>query len=152
MGTQVDTQNGNNFEYTKAVKKYLEILLKKQFSIIKRFDCFFKHTNDYKLLRQLVITLHDFTNSVIRRRREELMQNAELLQRNENTDSGAKRKEVFLNLLLQVKDEGVSLSDEDIREEVDTFMFEVTGCLRNSCSFLAVCFAVGRATTRFHRL
>lgn len=124
MGTEVNTQRGNNFEYITAVKQYLTVLFRKQFSILKRFDVFFQHTEDYKLLQQLLVTLHGFTNSVITRRRKELAQSADV-PKNEEEVSGSKKKEVFLNLLLQIRDEGVPLSDEDIREEVDTLMFEV---------------------------
>lgn len=125
MGTQVNTQLGNNFEYINAVKEYLQIIIRKQFSMIKRFDIFFKQTSDYKLLHKLVVILHSFTNSVIQKRREELLKNTKV-QMNGDEDNSYKKKEVFLNLLLQIRDEeGVPLSNEDIREEVDTFMFEV---------------------------
>lgn len=122
MGTQVNTQMGNNFEYINAVKQYLQLVLKKQFSMIKRFDIFYKQTVDYKLLHKLADTLHSFTNSVIRKRRKELLKSTQI---EKNGDDGSKKKEVFLNLLLQVNNEGTPLTDEDIREEVDTFMFEV---------------------------
>lgn len=125
MGTQVNTQIGNNFEYITAVKQYLQIIIRKQFSVLKRFDFLFKQTYDYKLLHKLVVILHSFTNSVIQKRKEELLKNTKV-QMNGDEDNSYKKKEVFLNLLLQIRDEeGVPLSDEDIREEVDTFMFEV---------------------------
>lgn len=117
MGTQVNTQNSNDFKYIKAVKEYQKIIMKKMFSFIGHMNFIYKYTPSYKRLRQLLVSLHGFTNSVIRKRREKLNQVAK------SEDGCFKKKDAFLDLLLQIKDE--PLSDEDIREEVDTFMFEV---------------------------
>jgi len=72
-------------------------------------------------------TLHGFTNSVIIGRRNELLSIAKHNRsaQNDELETGIKKKTAFLDVLLQATIDGKPLSDKDIREEVDTFMYEV---------------------------
>lgn len=84
----------------------------------------FKFTKTYKRQQQLIAALHEFTESVIKARRLQL-KNIKPDSKNENSDIGQKKKKGLLDLLLETTVDGSYLSDNDIREEIDTFMFEV---------------------------
>lgn len=115
MGVNIHSQKNKNFEYVDAVKGMCRISVIRSFSIWKKNDFLFKFSQDYRRQCRYLKILHSFTNSVIEERSRKL--NDEL------TDQ--KQKTTLLDLLLKSTINEKPLTQEEIREEVDTFMFAV---------------------------
>ncbi len=93
---------------------------------MQRYDVLYKFTSTYKKQKKLLEILHGFTDKVIIERREKLLKNKifeDGLKQNDD-EFGPKKKIAFLDVLLQATINGQPLTNVDIREEVDTFMFE----------------------------
>ena len=103
-----------------------EIIGIRTFNLFLRNEFIFNLTSLGRRQKAVIKILHDFTDSVILARREELKkaQNITSKQDDENNDIGAKKKMALLDVLLQATINGQPLTNLDIREEVDTFMFE----------------------------
>lgn len=123
MGTSVNALGDSESEYVKSVKTQCRIVMERAFSAIKSFDVLFKLTGDYRTQKRCIKVLHDYTNFVIKKRRQEFLDMPETAGQKDMF--GVKKRTTFLDLLLQSQIDGEGLSDETIREEVDTFMFEV---------------------------
>lgn len=96
------------------------------FDSSKRFNVFYQFTEMCREEAKVLKILHDFTDSVILSRRDELASLPRNIRTTSNDDElGIKKKSAFLDMLLQATIDGEPLSNEDIREEVDTFMFAV---------------------------
>ncbi|XP_053951786.1 cytochrome P450 4d1 isoform X2 [Anastrepha ludens] len=129
MGVSVHAQTHTDSEYVQAVKTISTVTHKRMFDIIYRFDFTYQFTALAREEKRALAVLHGFTERIIMQRREELLraQNdvgvADVGADNDN-DVGVKGKQAFLDILLHSLIDGKPLSNLDIREEVDTFMFE----------------------------
>lgn len=59
-------------------------------------------------------------------RRQELLANGPITVDEDPEEIGIRSKQAFLDILLRTSIDGKPLSDLDIRQEMDTFMFEVS--------------------------
>ncbi|XP_055549740.1 cytochrome P450 4d1-like isoform X1 [Wyeomyia smithii] len=135
MGTKVNAQVNSDSVYVKAVKDMSTIAMQRTYNIWSRYSFTFQFTKYAKMQEEALKVLHGYTDSVIRTRRAEL---GSVNQRNNNEDDiGIRKKTAFLDMLLQtVTADGQPLSDLEIREEVDTFMFEGHDTTTSAISFV----------------
>ncbi|XP_013100693.2 probable cytochrome P450 4s3 [Stomoxys calcitrans] len=127
MGIKKNAQMQSESEYVKAVQAICSILQKKAFSFWQRNNVFFKYTEAGRQRDACLEILHGETNRVIKLRRK-LLQDSKIKSMDDAEKSydsiGSKKRLAFLDMLLISQMEGVPLTDREIREEVDTFMFE----------------------------
>lgn len=96
------------------------------FDFLLRYPLFYNLSKLQKHEAAALEVLHGFTDNVIRKRRQEL---SDVKMDNDETsnddDDGVRKKHAFLDVLLRSTIDGKALNDLQIREEVDTFLFEV---------------------------
>ncbi|XP_063696604.1 cytochrome P450 4d1-like isoform X2 [Culicoides brevitarsis] len=139
MGVKIRAQDNPDQPYIKAVQEMSEIIFDRIFSILHQFPTLYALTPKARRGRQLIKILHGFTNKVITDRRQQLKENGILLNNNsEDIDEiyGKKAKLSFLDMLLNATIDGKPLTNDDIREEVDTFMFEGHDTTTSAMTFI----------------
>lgn len=125
------------------------VVLNRQSKMWLQSDYLFKLSSEYQRHQRCIEVLHGVSNGVIKERKEEI-QRKKMSEANNNsidvinnnvpeTEIGLKKRLAFLDLLIEASKDGTVLSNEDIREEVDTFMFEghdTTSAAISWCLFL----------------
>uniref|UniRef100_A0A2M4A9G3 Putative cytochrome n=1 Tax=Anopheles triannulatus TaxID=58253 RepID=A0A2M4A9G3_9DIPT len=138
MGTKVDAQLHSTSSYVLAVKEITNLIQLRFYDFLIRYNFFFRLSSNNRKQKKVLKTLHNYTDSVIRDRRKQLANVSITGESQEPTDNelGIKRKMAFLDMLLQSSIDGRPLTDLEIREEVDTFMFEGHDTTTSAISFL----------------
>ncbi|XP_058124025.1 probable cytochrome P450 4d14 [Anopheles ziemanni] len=138
MGVQINAQEDPNNEYAQGVKQMSEFIFRRVFSVFRQFPSLFFLYPFAREQGRVIKKLHNFTNTVIEKRRQQLQAEQAVGQVEFNADEEdlySKRRDTFLDQLLKVKVDGKPLSTADIREEVDTFMFEGHDTTTSGISF-----------------
>eukprot|EP00090_Calanus_glacialis_P018963 TRINITY_DN29285_c0_g1_i1.p1 TRINITY_DN29285_c0_g1~~TRINITY_DN29285_c0_g1_i1.p1 ORF type:complete len:506 (-),score=75.50 TRINITY_DN29285_c0_g1_i1:15-1532(-) len=125
MGCSLGAQKDTESEYVRAVTESTDIIYQRVMSPWLWNDYLFWSSPPGFRLRRCLNVLHGFTNKVINEKTE-----------NSDNDSFRENKKMaFLDLLIAASKGNKSLSTDDIREEVDTFMFEGHDTVATNMSF-----------------
>jgi len=133
MGRSINAQQCSDTDYVRAVYEASDLVWARQRSPWLWDDWVFALSPTGARMRSVLKTLHGFTEKVIAERKQELEEERGHQQVEEVM--GKKRKLAFLDLLVEASKGGTILSDCDIREEVDTFMFEGHDTTATNMSF-----------------
>uniref|UniRef100_A0A1B6JPD5 Cytochrome P450 n=2 Tax=Homalodisca liturata TaxID=320908 RepID=A0A1B6JPD5_9HEMI len=125
MGTCMNIQEDKEHEqYVSAVLELSEITMYREFRPWLYSDFVFYRTQYGKQYAKCLQILHGFTENVIQKRKLHTNKKPSAEENSEDTSTGVRRRLALLDLLLATCDSPHPLTDLEIREEVDTFMFE----------------------------
>ncbi|XP_061385991.1 cytochrome P450 4d2-like [Musca vetustissima] len=132
MGVKINAQTHEHCEYVRNLIEMQNIFTERFVKIAYRSEVMFRifQPNLYAKYQSVMKNLHSFTETIIRERRQSKIDEMDTATGNaisegvSNVFYGKKKSMALLDILLSAKVDGRPLSDKDIREEVDTFMFE----------------------------
>ncbi|XP_015111116.1 cytochrome P450 4g15 [Diachasma alloeum] len=153
MGVSKTTQDRSGFEYAMAVMKMCDILHLRHTRVWLRPDWLFNLTKYGKDQIQLLEIIHGLTKKIIKRKKEDykagkrnfITESKEAREAKatsveglsfgqssglkddldvDDNDVGEKKRLAFLDLLIEAGQNGVVLNEQEVKEQVDTIMFE----------------------------
>ncbi|CAO1379802.1 unnamed protein product [Diamesa tonsa] len=123
--TQQQSQDSDN-DYVKSVYAFSEMAMQRIFKPWLRIGFIWERSSMYKQYTETLNILHNFTMKVIQERKlaRQIEKANNEISSNDDNNIGRKKRRAFLDLLLDGNEKENLLTDDDIRQEVDTFMFE----------------------------
>ncbi|XP_078593027.1 cytochrome P450 4B1-like isoform X2 [Branchiostoma floridae x Branchiostoma japonicum] len=135
LSQHTDCQTRKTNDYIAAVHDLTDLTMKRGRTISHRVDLIYALSSDGRKYYKACKLVHEFAERIIAERRETL---------NQGNEGRANRKKYldFLDILLEAKDEdGNGLTDAEIRDEVDTFMFEGHDTTASGLAWTLYCLA-----------
>nr|CAD7204114.1 unnamed protein product [Timema douglasi] len=119
MGISINAQDGGSADFVEATKVIADAIVCRSFKPWLQPEIVFRMSPTGRGHAKALEVLHGLTEKNNQGTSREL--NLEPL----GSNPGAKKRRAFLDMLLESVQDGNMMSDADLREEVDTFMFEV---------------------------
>ncbi|XP_066280202.1 cytochrome P450 4B1-like [Branchiostoma lanceolatum] len=136
LSQHTDCQTRKTNDYIAAVYDLADLTMKRGRTISHRIDLIYALSSDGRKYRKACKLVHEYAERIIAERKEALM------QRDGEERANRKKYLDFLDILLEAKDEdGNGLTDAEIRDEVDTFMFEGHDTTASGLSWTLYCLA-----------
>lgn len=121
MGSKLDSQDEWAMNYVKVIQKLSSVYPYRLRSPWGRSSFYYYNIDSVgKLETRLIKVAHDFTNKLIKKREATFENFAE-----KSNDYYERKKVAMLDLLLNAKNSDGIIDDEGIRDEVNTFLYEV---------------------------
>ncbi|KAK2580231.1 hypothetical protein KPH14_012487 [Odynerus spinipes] len=137
MGYHINAQGNTRNEYVLAVNRMANIVQQRFTNVWISSEVIFKLTSLGKEQKRSLNTIHNFIEKVISDRKMEWSR-----KKDGNFNEPMKKQRVLLDLLLDISQNGAVLTNEDIRDEVNTFMFAGHDTTATSISWIL--YALGR--------
>ncbi|GIY12615.1 cytochrome P450 4V2 [Caerostris darwini] len=144
MGVSINAQKGENNEYVKAVHKIAYAAMYRTFRPWLYFDFLFYLTKAGKHFKTNIRRVHGFTQKVITERKMDTRRSnqSDQQQQNSNSEAPKRRRKAFLELLLEQHLVDPSFTEEDVKYEVETFMFAGHDTTAMTLSWTLYCLGV----------
>ncbi|KAK9886188.1 hypothetical protein WA026_015700 [Henosepilachna vigintioctopunctata] len=123
MGVKINAMKDADSEYVKAIYIVADIVLHRWFRPWLHPNLLFKLSPSGREQQRNIRIVHEFAEKVIAERRERIEKFGKEEMSLDDVLLGKKKRLAFLDLLLQANMERNLLTTQEIREEVDTFMF-----------------------------
>lgn len=124
MGVSIGAQKGKNLEYVEAIHNLADFFNQRACRPWLWTDFLFGLTSLGRHFNRDIDILHNFTDKVIKEKKEKLLASSKDIEMSNEGEFRTKKRKTFMDILLDMHVNGQQLSEADIREEVDTFMFE----------------------------
>ncbi|XP_023289414.1 cytochrome P450 4C1-like [Orussus abietinus] len=136
MGVSLNAQTNADCNFPDAANRLLELLAIRAVTFWLHPDIIFKYSQLAKEQNQCIKYLHDVINNVIRKKKAALTKNEES-QKNED----GPRKKIFLDLLMELTQDGTKFKDEELRDQVNTLIIAGNDTNANVSSFVMLMLA-----------